>query len=331
MKLRVEIPNHEYDIVLEHGLLNHVLDYIHPKGKVLIISDSGVPKQYIDLVCSQLTNCFTYIVEQGEDSKSFPVYQAILSYLLAHDFQRKDCVIALGGGVVGDLAGFVSATYMRGIEFINIPTTTLSQIDSSIGGKVAINLDGVKNMIGAFYQPSIVLIDPDVLSTLSKRQIVNGLAEALKAGLILNQDLFQLFLNKNYMDYLDEIIYQSLLVKKQVVEQDEKETGLRKLLNFGHTIGHGIEAYHFHHLYHGEAVALGMLYFIENEALKKQVKEIYVQLGLPSEIMYDKEEVWNHIVHDKKANHDTIDVVTVKEVGQSEIVSMSFIEIKKRL
>lgn len=331
MKIPVMIPNHEYDIILERGALAHLADYVKIQGKVLLITDTGVPQAHIELVSAQLADCDCYIVEQGEGSKSFTVLQKILSYMLAHDFQRSDCVIALGGGVVGDLAGFAASIYMRGIRFINFPTTTLAQIDSSIGGKTAINLVGVKNVIGAFYQPSLVIIDPEVLKTLDHRQIVSGLAEALKAGLIADAKLFALFSRADPMEEIETIIYRSLLVKKHIVEQDEKETGLRKLLNFGHTIGHGIEACYLDSLYHGEAVALGMLYFIENESLKEQVIKIYEKLGLPSTCDYEKEAVFTHIAHDKKASKHTIDVVVVSDAGKSHIEKMSFDEIKARL
>lgn len=331
MKIHVSIPTHEYDIVLERGALHHLNDYITHDGKILLLSDHGVPKEYIDLVASQFSSCYPYIVEQGEQSKTFPVYESILTFLLENDFQRKDCVIALGGGVVGDLGGFVAASYMRGIRFINLPTTTLSQVDSSIGGKVAINLQNTKNIVGTFYQPSIVIIDPDVLKTLPHRHVVNGLVEALKAGLILDPSLYALFL-EDPLQQIDEIIYRSLEVKRKIVEQDEKETGLRKKLNFGHTIGHGLESYyHLGELLHGEAVALGMLYFIEDEATKAQLKCIYQALSLPIMVEYKKELVWKQILHDKKANANTIDVVIVSKPGISRIESMSFDEVKTYL
>ena len=240
---------------------------------------------------------------------------------------RTDLVIALGGGVVGDLAGFAAACYMRGIDFVNIPTTTLAQIDSSIGGKTAINAGGVKNNIGAFWQPRKVLIDLDVLSTLPRRHYINGLAEALKAGLIYDPQLYALFEQENIDDHLEEIIYRSLCMKKDVVEKDEKETGLRKILNFGHTIGHAIEGYyHMEEYLHGECVAMGMLYFIEDDALRQRTIRILERLGLPTDAPYDAEAIYEKLLADKKAGHGHITVVKVKTLGKAELEDMSFVE-----
>ncbi len=232
--------------------------------QIFILSDDAVPKCHQQTVQQQFPDSYLHIVKHGEGAKSFAVLEDCLTQMLRQNFSRKDLVIALGGGVIGDLAGFVAATYMRGIDFINIPTTTLSQIDSSIGGKVAINLDGIKNCVGAFYQPKMVLIDPLVLNTLPKRHFYNGLVEAVKAGLIQDEELFTLF-ERDELD-IEQIIYRSLLVKKYVVEQDETEQGLRKILNFGHTIGHAYESYYqLHDYYHGECVQTQRF---ENASLK---------------------------------------------------------------
>ena len=221
---------------------------------------------------------------------------------------------------------------MRGIDFVNIPTTTLSQIDSSIGGKTAINAGGVKNNVGAFWQPRKVLIDLDVLATLPRRHYINGLAEALKAGLIYDPQLFALFEQQDIDAHLEEIIYRSLCMKKAVVEQDEKESGLCKILYFGHTIGHAIEVYyHMEEFLHGECVAMGMLYFIEDDELKARTIRILKRLGLPTDAPYDKEAVYEKLRSDKKAAHDSITVVKVRTLGQAELEEMSFAEVKQRL
>uniref|UniRef100_UPI0026E9A592 3-dehydroquinate synthase n=1 Tax=Fusobacterium ulcerans TaxID=861 RepID=UPI0026E9A592 len=238
----------------------------------------------------------------------------------------------LGGGVIGDLGGFAAASYMRGIDFINIPTTTLSQIDSSIGGKTAINLGDTKNIIGAFYQPKGVFIDLEVLKTLPGRHYYNGLVEALKAGLIYDKELFEIFENKNINDNLQEIIYRALLVKKDVVEKDEKEENLRKILNFGHTVGHGIEGvFHLKDVLHGEGVAMGMLPMIEDEGLRERTKKILKKMNINTDIEYDREKVFELMLKDKKADQDKITLVKVKELGKAELVKVPIEECKNYL
>lgn len=323
MKLTVNLQEKSYDIIIERGVLSRVGDYTNLNRKVLIISDDGVPQQYVDTLLAQCPHGWAHIVKQGEGAKSFPVYQELCQKLLDLNFSRTDCILALGGGVIGDLSGFVASTYLRGIEFVGIPTTTLSQIDSSIGGKVAINLDHVKNIIGSFYHPSMVLIDSDTLSTLPERHFVNGLVEALKAGLIYDESLVTLFETCDPKASIDQIIYQSLQVKKAVVEQDEKEQHLRKILNFGHTLGHGIESvYGLKELLHGECVAIGMIPMIEDEALKKRVLSIYQKLGLRSDIAYNPNDVYAVMKKDKKIQGDTITVVKVKEAGHARLEKM---------
>ncbi|MEG0804153.1 MAG: 3-dehydroquinate synthase family protein, partial [Pygmaiobacter sp.] len=228
------------------------------------------------------------------------------------------CVTAVGGGVVGDLAGFVAASYMRGVEFYNLPTTTLAQVDSSIGGKVAINFEGVKNIIGAFYQPKCVLIDPDTLTTQTHRELVNGLAEALKAGLIGDAELFDIFESGQALERLDEVIYRSLIVKKSVVEQDERESGVRKTLNFGHTIGHGIEsAVGLGTLLHGECVGLGMLPMCGTEELRRRVGKTLSFYGLPTSAAYDPARAFAALCHDKKGSGQNTTIVRVYTPGQA--------------
>jgi 3-dehydroquinate synthase len=241
-------------------------------------------------------------------------------------------VVAVGGGVVGDLGGFVASLYMRGVDFYNVPTTVLSQVDSSIGGKTAVNLAGIKNIIGAFYQPKAVLIDPDTLNSLSERQIVNGLFEAIKMGATSDKELFELFLNGEWKENLDLIIEKALLVKKNVVEQDEKESHLRKILNFGHTIGHGFESAAHGRYLHGECVALGMLY-MSSEEVQDQLCEIYEKLGfeIPEFYTFDLEEVREAITHDKKASGQNCSVVYVSEIGNGSIEEWSMDEVLDRL
>lgn len=326
----MELGINSYDIILERGCIHKLTQYIDVNRKVMIISDDGVPNEHIQVVMSQLPQGYVHIVKQGEGSKSLNVFEELCVNLLEHQFSRKDLIIALGGGVVGDLSGYVAACYMRGIDFVQIPTTTLSQIDSSIGGKVAINLHDVKNIIGAFYQPKKVLIDPDTLSTLPRRHYINGLVEALKAGLIYDASLFELFESNEIDQNIDLIIAKALQVKKAVVEQDEKEQGLRKILNFGHTIGHAIEtSYHLHDFYHGECVALGMLYFISDASLSKRVRRIYQTLGLQEAVPVKVEEWLQIMRNDKKADQHEVDTIWVNTVGHAEIKKMTFDEVRE--
>ncbi len=271
MTVRMNLGENSYDIIVERSSLASADKYLNLNRNVLIVTDDGVPPIYSQTIAKLSKNPILITLKQGEDTKSFESLQKLCSIMLLNGFSRKDCVVAVGGGVIGDLSGFAAASFMRGIDFYNIPTTVLSQVDSSIGGKVAINFEGIKNIIGAFYQPKCVLIDPDVLNTLPQRQISNGLAEAVKMGLTSDASLFELFENGEIADNIEEIIIRSLNVKKSVVEQDEKEAGLRKILNFGHTIGHAIESNKFGELYHGECVALGMLYMCSQSVCERLI------------------------------------------------------------
>lgn len=331
MKLHVNLQERSYDIIMEKGIINHLNDYINLKRKVMIITDDNIPKSYYETILKQCKEGFVEVIPHGETSKSLTMFEHLCTSLLQHNFTRKDCIIALGGGVIGDLSGYVAASYMRGIDFIQVPTTTLSQIDSSIGGKVAINLGEVKNIVGAFYQPKAVFVDVETLKSLPKRHFYNGLVEALKAGMIYDASLFDIFESEDIENNLETIIYKSLTVKKSVVEQDEKEEHLRKILNFGHTIGHAIESYfHLDTYYHGECVAFGMLYFT-NDEIKARLQPIYDKLHLPSLPDFDHHQVFNLLTKDKKANHNGINVVLVEEIGKAQIKQYSFTELKELL
>lgn len=332
MKLRIELREKSYDIHIKKGILHKIKEYINLDRKVMIVTDKGVPEKYMNIVKAQCPNGYSIAVEQGEGAKSFKVFEEVCRKLLDLGFHRNDLIIALGGGVIGDLAGFAAASYMRGIDFINIPTTTLSQIDSSIGGKTAINLGDTKNIIGAFYQPKGVFIDLEVLKTLPERHYYNGLVEALKAGLIYDRELFEIFENKNIDENLQEIIYRALLVKKDVVEKDEKEENLRKILNFGHTVGHGIEGFfHLKDVLHGEGVAMGMLPMIEDEELRERTKKILKKMNIDTDIKYDREKVFELMLKDKKADQDKITLVKVKELGKAELVKVPIEKCKNYL
>lgn len=330
MQIQVNLKEHSYPIIIERNSLNSITDYMNINRKILIISDDGVPEQWIDIVKNQCPNHAVAIFKQGEQAKCMKQYEELLQVMIENDMTRKDAIIAIGGGVVGDLSGFVAATYMRGIDFYNIPTTILSQVDSSVGGKVAIDMGNYKNIVGAFWQPKAVIIDPNVLSTLSIRQQHNGLVEALKTGLIQDEKLVELF-EEDELN-LDEIIYRSINIKRQVVEQDERESNLRKILNFGHTIGHAIEgAYGLDTYLHGECVAMGMLFFIEDKMLKERVLSIYRKLNLPETPDYDVDTLMSYITHDKKGNAKDITIVKVKQAGSYTLENIRYETIRQIL
>ena len=328
MEILVELGKNSYSITLQRGILRQADAYLKLNRKVLVVTDSGVPARYAQTVADCCASPVIVTLPQGEGSKNLKNFELLCHTMLHHGFTRTDCVVAVGGGVVGDLAGFASASYMRGIDFYNIPTTVLSQVDSSVGGKVAIDMDGIKNCVGAFYQPKAVLIDPEVLDTLPQRQISNGLAEAVKMAVNFDENLLSLFEQENYLNHIDEIIAASLRIKAGVVKADEKETGLRRVLNFGHTIGHGIEsAAGLEELYHGECVALGMLPMCSDE-LRPRVKAIMEKLNLPTTCSADPERVWEAMYHDKKLSGDTITVVYAPSAGSYELRSMPIADLK---
>lgn len=330
MIIRMELGENSYDIHVERGILKHVDQYIDLKRKVLIVTDSGVPAEYAQTVAKQSEHPVIVTIEQGEASKNFEQYKRLLQVLVKEGFTRSDCVVAVGGGVVGDLSGFVAASYMRGIEFYNIPTTLLSQIDSSIGGKVAIDFEGYKNIVGAFYQPKKVVIDPDVLKTLEPRQISNGMAEAIKMSLTSDEELFRIFEKEDPLDEIDQIIVRSLMIKKSVVEQDEKESGLRKILNFGHTLGHGIESEQNEKLYHGECVALGMIPMCSPQ-VRERLLRVLKNAGLPCSVTFSAEKVLEAIRHDKKCKGSKVTIIKVEQVGSFVMEEVDDIRIKELL
>lgn len=332
MKLTMDLGVRSYDIILKRGALQRVGQVCNLQRKVLVVSDEGVPQKYIKTLVGQCEKGHAMVLPQGEDSKSPAAWQSILSRMLALGFGRHDAVAALGGGVVGDVAGFAAAAYMRGIQYYQLPTTTLSQVDSSIGGKVAINLDGTKNIVGAFHQPALVVIDPGTLQTLPKRHYANGLAEALKAGLIGNASLFELMERGDVEENIERILHYSLLYKKQIVEQDETEQGVRMLLNFGHTIGHGIEAVcglreGSEGLLHGECVALGMLPMIESRTLRKRTLAVMKKLGLPTRYTCKAQDILRYMGNDKKRDGDSFTVVRVKTLGEGYLETMTYDEL----
>lgn len=320
--IHLDLGARGYDINIGQGALKLAGKLFDLDRRVLIVTDGGVPKEYAEVVAACCREAKILTLPEGEKTKSIECFAKVLSEMLDFHMTRSDCVVAVGGGVIGDLGGFAAASFMRGIDFYNIPTTLLSQVDSSIGGKTAINLSGVKNIVGAFYQPKGVIIDPDTLKTLPQRQISNGLAEAIKMSLTSDKELFDLMDGEDDIEaVLEQIIVGSINIKKAVVEGDEREGGIRKILNFGHTLGHGIEAESMDRLYHGECVALGMLPMCSAK-VRERLIPLLKKVGLPVEYDGDIKRALSFVTHDKKSDGGLISVIFVDEIGEYRIEKM---------
>lgn len=344
MILGVELGEKRYDIVIEKNSLSKAGVIIHPflrGSKIALITDRNVDKYYGDLVLSSIRDegieIVKYVIEPGESSKNIDVAMDIYKFMLDNGMGRKDLLVALGGGVIGDLVGYCAATYLRGIDFFQIPTSLLAQIDSSIGGKVAIDLPYGKNLVGAFYQPKGVLIDESTLTTLEEKFFIDGMAEAIKYGAIFSEEFFS-YLESESFDLesvkkgksMEKVIFSCCNFKRLVVEEDEHENGRRALLNFGHTVGHGIEKVEkFTGHSHGEAVAIGMCLIakageamgITEAGVYDRLKELVEKTGLPSEFpVVIKEEVVNAMGYDKKAQGKSINLIMLSKIGKSFIM-----------
>lgn len=327
--IRMALGPASYDIVIERGGLSHVAELFDLDRRVLVVTDDGVPEHYARTVADACATPVLVTLPQGEGSKSPAAVEVLHRTMLGAGFTRGDAVCAVGGGVVGDVAGLAAATYMRGVDFYAVPTTVLAQVDSSIGGKTAVNLDGVKNVVGAFWQPRGVLVDPEVLETLPFRQTANGLAEAVKAALVGDAALFARFEAARRDEAplsLDDVIPAAIRVKQRIVQADEREQGLRRVLNFGHTVGHGLES--AAGLLHGEAVAAGMLAMCGPE-LRERLRPVLKGLGLPTMVRADLNAVMAAIAHDKKTTADgRIAAVRVDEPGCPRIENLTLDELR---
>ena len=330
MRIPISCEPHGYDIVLERGALQHIGELLPLDRKVLVVTDSGVPERYSAAVAAACRTAVRVCLPQGEASKNMEQLQVLLRAMLDNGFTRSDCVVAVGGGMVGDLSGFAAACYMRGIDFYNVPTTLLSQVDSSIGGKTAIDFAGVKNIVGAFYMPGCVVIDPDTLDTLEPRQLHAGLAEAIKMAATGDLALFERMERSTDLSAdLTDIIYHALCIKKDVVEQDPTERGLRRVLNFGHTIGHAVEAASGT-LLHGECVAVGMLPMCA-PAVRSRLQAVLEKYDLPVRTERTAAELMPFMLHDKKKQADVIKTVLVERLGSFVFCDMTPDEIMERL
>ena len=326
-----------YDICMEtsfEGLKGELAAFHLEKRKICIVTDSNVAFLYLDKVKEILSQCCSmvsvFIFPAGEEHKNLDTVRMLYEHLILEHFDRKDMLAALGGGVTGDLCGFAAATYLRGIDFIQIPTTLLAQVDSSVGGKVAIDLQAGKNLAGAFWQPKGVLIDPDCLNTLSDRAFSDGMAEVIKYGCIRDREFFELLdrcgSRAGVMDHIEQVICTCCDLKRQVVLQDERDTGLRMTLNFGHTIGHAFElAGHYETWTHGQGVAAGMHWVaqlgvglgITPPEVVEQIRSILNKFGLPQDIPCPWETMTEAVGLDKKRTGDSITLILLERLGQA--------------
>ncbi len=339
--LRVNLVGKEYDILIEKKLIESVGAIIGERfspSKIVVVTDDNVNALYGDKVKTSLEkagfNVKLVSLTPGEQTKSLEQLSYLYSEALSFSITRKDMIIALGGGVIGDLTGLMAATLLRGIPFVQIPTTLLAQVDSSVGGKVAIDVKEGKNLVGAFYQPKLVIIDTDVLNSLSDRVFFDGLAEVIKYGLIADKELFELLNNcssrAELMQSIDDVVHNCCDIKRKVVEEDEHDTGLRMILNFGHTLGHVAEKeYNYEAYTHGQAVGFGM-YLIsligEKQGLMpaktaEKIKDVLKKFDLPYEISL-KNPIADTLGLDKKNEGKDINIVLLKEIGKAKVHKM---------
>lgn len=329
--IEINIPNKEYKVHISNGLLYDVDQYIDVSREIVIITDDFIPKEYLKILKSKIANPLIFEVPMGESSKSIDIAYTIINEMISENISRGALIIALGGGVIGDLTGFIASVYMRGIDFVQIPTTLLSQIDSSVGGKVGINSENMKNSIGSFFQPKVVLIDPITLNTLSKKEFNNGMAEMIKYGLIADKSLFYDILEKDVKENIEYYIGKCIEIKRNIVVNDEFDTGIRQLLNFGHTIGHAIEQDSKYELLHGEAVSVGMNLMSLKTTYHKDLVNILKKYNLPLTYKYDLETIYNFIKTDKKVKSNKLNIIVVEEIGNGLIKTIDLEEIKKYL
>ena len=337
-------PKDQYKIIIGRKTLSkrNLLPLTRGHEKILVITDAGIPRDIIKNVkniCESSSEIFQITLEQGEKAKSLKNFQKLISFLAANYFDRTDAIVAVGGGVVGDISGYVASSYLRGIQFIQIPTTLLAQVDSSVGGKTAINIPEGKNLVGTFYSPKGVIIDTLSLDSLPTREFKAGMAEVIKYGLIQNKNLL-IILQKNMEKIqllnnkvIEEIIVESIKTKAKIVTQDEREMGIRAILNFGHTFGHAIEAHgKYKKILHGEAVAKGMLVasrisFLEgmisnNELLKIQTLLESFKFDL-SLAQYKYEDLKPFIFRDKKVQQGNLNLILLRGISRA-VVSNKF-------
>ena len=341
-EVKVNLGKRSYDIKIARGLLAKIGNearLLSKADKVAVITDANVDALYGDSMQKALEEAAfrvsRIVIEPGEKSKTLETLGDVFAQMAAFGMTRSDLVITFGGGVPGDLGGFAAATFLRGIDFIQVPTSLLAQIDSSVGGKVAVDLPAGKNLVGSFYQPLGVLIDPDLLSTLPKRYLHDGLAEAIKYGCIRSASLFaklqKISNDEELLSGIEAIIEECCSIKARIVEMDEFDTGERMLLNFGHTIGHAVEKYYNYETYtHGEGVGIGMaalttqteLLGITEKGSTELIKKLLEHYGLPTEVVMVKDEVLKTIALDKKKKGGAITLIVLEKIGEARLMKI---------
>ncbi len=333
MKTVTVSASKNYDVIIGSGVQNLIGDFLQKSGyrNVAIISDTNVWPLYGDNVSKNISDsgirCCSYVFPAGEASKTGQVYLDILNFLAENHITRTDAIIALGGGVVGDMTGFAAATFLRGISFIQMPTSLLAMVDSSVGGKTAIDLPAGKNLAGAFYQPSLVLCDLDTLSTLPKEIFRDGCAEIIKYGVLYDPTLFSHLLDKGLDFDQEAVISRCVELKRDVVNEDEFDRGSRQKLNLGHTIGHGIEANSNFTVSHGQAVAMGMAIVskaglalgITSPDTYQDVIRVLNKFSLPVSTDADANSLYISALSDKKRSNSTINLIIPCEIGNCYI------------
>lgn len=336
----------KYNVYVGKNILNNVSDMIKevfPSGKIAIVTDDIVDSLYTREIEQSLEKggfeTVKFVFPNGEKSKNASTYVALLNFLAENKLTRTDLCIALGGGVVGDLAGFAAATYLRGIKLVQIPTTLLAMVDSSVGGKTAIDLACGKNLAGAFYQPSLVICDYAVADTLKEETFLDGCSEIIKYALIDHPAMFKHLTEKGTSFDKEYVISECIKMKSDIVCEDEFDLGLRQLLNYGHTIGHAIERLSNYEITHGQAVAAGMAIISEKSALHGfcpascalDTKNILEKFNLPTTTVFDTEEILNVIGNDKKRKGDTVTLVLPEKTGKCFLKTFPISEIRKFL
>ncbi len=319
-----------YDIIIENGIMKKAGEKckeLFDSCKVALITDDKVAPLYLGKVRASFTSAgyetAEFIFKNGETSKNIDTLSATLEFMAQSRITRNDFVVALGGGVVGDMAGFAAGVYLRGIPFVQIPTTLLAMVDSSVGGKTAVDLKAGKNLAGLFYQPSLVLCDSLALETLDDNVFASGMAEVIKYGVIFDKQLFDLVKSGNVKGNIDYIIKRCVELKRDVVQKDEFDNGERQLLNFGHTIGHAIEKCSSFNVSHGEAVAMGMLiaskgtfsFGWSKEDCTQQIYDALKNNSLPTECNYSARQLFDVALNDKKRTGNSINLVVPQEIG----------------
>jgi len=334
---KILVGDEKYRVLIGENQIfeNFLPNAVSKNNKIFIITDKNIPTKYIELVREAIPSnkvIDLLKIKPGEESKSFTNYQMILNKLAKKKYDRSDCIVAIGGGVVGDLSGFVAASYMRGIDYIQIPTSLLAQVDSSVGGKTAINIESGKNLVGAFKNPKLVLISSAFLKTLPEREFRSGIAEIVKYGLIYNKKIFNIIetqhkqILKRNQGVIEELIHESVKTKSKIVTEDERELGIRAILNFGHTYGHAIEAINnYKNILHGEAVAMGMRMaskmsmlegHIDDKAYKKIIN-VFDVLSFPKNSSSNYSDLKKFISTDKKIKGGNINLILLKGIGFS--------------